>query len=183
MARNGVKQVEAMTTAERVSLVTMTLTVSACGNSIPPFFGFPIKNYRGYFIANGPESSTGSVNMSGWMTGDDFLLFTEHFIKHTRVTKDRPVLLLLDNHQSHLAVNVLDLAKENGVVLLSFPPHTSHNLQPLDRSVYGPSKKFVNNACLRSNPGRTMTIYDIPSIVSQSLPNLLTQKNIMSGFW
>jgi hypothetical protein len=28
-----------------------------------------------------------------------------------------------------------------------------------------------------------MTIYDIPSIVSQSLPNLLTQKNIMSGFW
>jgi hypothetical protein len=89
------------------------------------------------------------------MTGDDFLLFMEHFIKHTRVTKERPVLLLLDIHQSHFAVKVLHLAKENGVVLLSFPPHTSNKLKPLDRSMYGPFKKFVNNASdawLRSNP-------------------------------
>jgi hypothetical protein len=50
------------------------------------------------------------------MTGDDFLLFMEHLIKNTRVTKDRPELLLLNNHQSHLAVKVLDLAKENRVV-------------------------------------------------------------------
>jgi hypothetical protein len=51
--------------------------------------------------------------------------------------------------------------------------------------MYGPFKKFVNNVSdtwLRSNPGRTMTIYDIPFIVSQSLPNALTPKNIKSGF-
>jgi hypothetical protein len=56
---------------------------------------------------------------------------------------------------------------------------------PLNRSVYGAFKKFVNNAsdaCLRSNPGRTLTIYNIPSIVSQSLSNALTPKNIKSGF-
>jgi hypothetical protein len=118
------------------------------------------------------------------MTGNDFVLFMQHFIKHTRVTKDRPVLLLLDNHQSHLAIKVLDLAKENGAVLLTFPPHTSHKLQSLDRSMYGPFKKFVDSASdawLRSNPGRTMTIYDIPSIVNQS--NALTPKNIKSGFF
>jgi hypothetical protein len=62
------------------------------------------------------------------MTEEDFLLFMEHFIKHTRVTKDRTVLLLLENHQPHLAVKVLDLEKENGLVFLSFPPHTSHKL-------------------------------------------------------
>jgi hypothetical protein len=123
----------------------MALAVSATGNSIPQFFVFPRKNQRVYFIANGPEGSTGYANRSGRMTGDDILLLMEHFIKHTRVTKDRPVLHLLDNHQSHLAVTVLDLAKENGVVLLSFPPHTSDKLQLLDRSVYGPFKKFVNS--------------------------------------
>jgi hypothetical protein len=146
IAREGVKQVEAMTAAERGCLVAMALAVSASGNSIPPFFVFPRKNYRGYFIENGPEGSTGSANKSGWMTGDDFLLYMEHFINDTRVTKYRTVLLLLDNHQSYLAVKVPDLVKENGVVLLSFPPHTSHKLQPLHRSVYGPFKKFVNNA-------------------------------------
>jgi hypothetical protein len=65
------------------------------------------------------------------VTGDDFLLFMEHFIKHARVTKDKPVLLLLGSHQSHLAVKVLDLAKEIGVVLLSFPPPTLTNCNPL----------------------------------------------------
>jgi hypothetical protein len=116
-----------LTSAERGSLVTIALAVSTSVNSIPPFFIFPRKNYRGYFIANGPEGSAGSEIKSGWMTGDDYLLFIEHFIKHTKVKKDRPVLLLLDNHQSHITVKVLDLAKENGV-LLSFPHHASHKL-------------------------------------------------------
>jgi hypothetical protein len=177
IARKSVKQDGAMTSAESDSLVTMALDVSGSGNSTPSFFVFPRKNYRCYFIANGPEGSAGSANKSGWMTGDDFLLFMEHFIKHTRVTKDRPMLLLLENHQSHLAVKVFDLAKENWVVLLSFPPHTSHKLQTLDRSVYGQFKKLVNNSSdewLRSDPGRTMTIYDILSIASQSLLNELT---------
>jgi hypothetical protein len=121
-----VKQDGAVTSAERGSLVTIAVAGSASGNSILPFLVFTRKNYNDYFIPNGPEGSTGSVNKLGWMTEDDFLLFMEHFIKHTRLTNDRLVLLLLDNHQSHLAVNVLYLVKENWVVLLSFPTHTSH---------------------------------------------------------
>jgi hypothetical protein len=112
----------------------MAVAVSAIWNSVPPFFVLPKNNYRDYFITGEPEGSTGL--QSGWMTGDDFLLFMEHFIKHIRVTNDRLVLLLLDNHQSHLAVRVLALSKENAMVLLSFPPHTSHKVQPFDRSVY-----------------------------------------------
>lgn len=185
IATKGAKQVGAMTSAERGVLVTVTVAVSASGNSIPPFFVFPRKNYRDYFISNGPDGCAGSANKSGWMTGTDFKMFMEHFIKHTRVSKEKPVLLLLDNHQSHLNIAVIDLAKDNGVVLLSFPPHTSHKLQPLDRSVFGPFKKFVNSssdAWLKSNPGKTMTIYDIPSVVRQALPNAVTPKNIKSGF-
>jgi hypothetical protein len=55
--RKGAKQVGAVTSAERGSLVTMAVVVSASGNSIPPFCVFPRKNYRDYFIANGPEGS------------------------------------------------------------------------------------------------------------------------------
>ncbi|GBL74391.1 hypothetical protein AVEN_235358-1 [Araneus ventricosus] len=46
------------------------------------------------------------------MTGEDFQSFWRHFIKHTRVIKERPVLLLLDNHQSHLDLPSLDWAKK-----------------------------------------------------------------------
>jgi len=82
------------------------------------------------------------------------------------------VLLLLDNQESHLSIPVIDYCKDNGVVLLSFLPHCSHQLQPLDLSVYGPLKKFINSASdawLKNNPGKTVTIYDIPEIVKQAL--------------
>jgi hypothetical protein len=92
-----VKQVRVMTSTERGSVVTMALAVSASGKSIPPFILFPKKYCRGYFIANEPEGSARSANKSGWMTGDDFLLSIEHFLKHTRVTKNRSVVLLVDS--------------------------------------------------------------------------------------
>ena len=62
---------------------------------------------------------------------------------------------------------------ENGVVMLSLPPHCSHRLQPLDHSVYGPLKKLVYSACdswILSHPGNSMSIYDIPAIVASSGP-------------
>lgn len=101
----------------------------------------------------------------------------EHFIKHVKPSVEYPILLLLDNHSSHLCIKTLDLAKSNWIIIISFPPHCSHKLQPLDVSVFGPFKKYLSSAqdgWLRSNPGRTMTIYDIPKIVAESLPLAIT---------
>jgi len=98
--------------------------------------------------------------------------------------KDNPVLILLDSYQPHLDINFLYLARNNGVVM-SFPSDTSPKVQPLDRSVYGTSKKFVNStseARIRSNLGKTMTACDIPFMVSQSMPNALTTKTVKWRF-
>lgn len=89
------------------------------------------------------------------------------------------------DYSSHIHINELDFCKENNIVLLSFPPHCSHKLQPLDRSVYGPLKKAINTTCdawMRKHPGKTMTIYDIPGIVKTAMPLALTQTNIQAGF-
>jgi hypothetical protein len=53
----------------------------------------------------------------------------ERFIKRTRVTKDKPRLILLDIDQSHLDIKVLDLAKESEVVM-PFPPNIPLTVQP-----------------------------------------------------
>ena len=44
----------------------------------------------------------------------------------------RPVILLLDNHSSHLSLRAIRLAVENNVHMITIPAHTSHFLQPLD---------------------------------------------------
>ena len=68
--------------------------------------------------------------------------------------------------------------------MVSFPPHTTHKLQPLDVAVYGPFKRYYNAACddfMVTNP-RPITIYDIASIVSGAFLRAFTPANITAGF-
>ena len=49
----------------------------------------------------------------------------------------RPHLLLLDGHGSHVFnLPFLKLMKENNIHLVCFPPHTTHWLQPADKSFF-----------------------------------------------
>ncbi len=185
VAAKGTKQVGSITSAERGTLVTMTAAVCAIGTIIPPMLIFPRKQYKDHFVRDGPVGCLGVANPSGWTNAVHFLEFMRHFVKHAKPTKDKPVLLLLDNHDSHLAIEVLNYAKENGVVLLSFPPHCSHKLQPLDRTVFGPLKRLLSaaqDAWMRNNPGKTMTIYDLPGIVRDTWPRAAVPINVAKGF-
>lgn len=119
------------------------------------------------------------------MPEDLFVAFLKHFHNHVKSTKEKPCLLLLDNHSAHLSIEGLNFAKDNGIIMLSFPPHCTHRLQPLDRSVYGPLKKYVNSAMdqwMINHPGQHMTIYEIPGIISQAFPLATTPSNILAGF-
>lgn len=59
----------------------------------------------------------------------------------------RPALLVLDNHESHLTLKLLQRAKSENVELYGLPPHTTHVTQPLDVALFKPLKsKFSDIA-------------------------------------
>lgn len=185
VAQKGVKQVGAITSGERGTLVTVEMAVNAAGMSIPPMFVFPRLRYTPLFVRDGPSESIGAGNSSGWMTATEFSIYMDHFVKFVKPTPSEPVLLLLDNHASHIDIEVVEKAKQNGVIMLSFPPHCTHRLQPLDVGIYGPFKHYCANAqdnWMRNNPGQTMKIYDIPGIVKHAWPLASTPNNIINGF-
>lgn len=185
IAVKGVKQIGSATSAERGNLVTVIHAVNAIGNSIPPLLIFPRKYFKEHFIADGPLGCIGAANPSGWVTNEEFLSFMKHFVFHAKCTKQQPALVILDNHSSHMSLNVINYCRENGVVLLSIPPHTSHRLQPLDKSVFGPLKTYYNSACdawMKNNPGKTMVIYNIPTLLKIALQNASSPRNITSAF-
>ena len=99
------------------------------------------------FLNGAPPGSYGVANASGYMNTD---LFVEHylpfFVKSVRCSKEKPVLLILDNYSSHCSLQAVELCQKEGVVLLTLPPHCSHRLQPLDRSIYGSLKTYFNTA-------------------------------------
>jgi hypothetical protein len=64
----------------------------------------------------------------------------ETLCRHTRSSIENPVLLILDNHSSHCTLEAYKYCRENVIVVVSIPPHTSRRLQTLDVAFYGPLK-------------------------------------------
>ena len=71
-------------------------------------------------ITGAPPGTVGVIHASGWIKADEFMIFMKHFITFTMCSKEHPVFLLLDNHDSHIFVETLDLAIENGVILRQY---------------------------------------------------------------
>lgn len=65
LARKGVKQIGAVTSGERRTLVTVAAAVSATGNNIPTFFVFPRVYFKNHFTSAGPIGCAGTANPSG----------------------------------------------------------------------------------------------------------------------
>jgi len=81
-----------------------------------------------------PSTWMWSSSESGYSNGKIFYeWFLKIFLAHCGSA--RPVVLLLDNHDSHVTAEVVQAALDNGVVLLGLPSHTTHLLQPLDVKV------------------------------------------------
>ena len=99
IGRRGTKQIGAITLAERDTLITVVGTISASGNSIPPYFIFPLVKFQRHFLNGAPPGSKGDANPSGWITKEHFLDFLKHFVEHVRCIHKKPCLLLLDNHE------------------------------------------------------------------------------------
>ncbi|XP_050509590.1 uncharacterized protein LOC126886642 [Diabrotica virgifera virgifera] len=69
--------------------------------------------------------------------------------------------------------------------MLSFPPHTSNKLQPLDVGVFGAFKTSLKRALnnwMINNVGRTVSLYDIGEISSGPFLDAFTPKNILASF-
>ena len=129
---------------EKGSTVTLCGAVNAIGNSIPPFLIFPRVNVQQHWTLAIPAGTLCNAHpkASEWMTFENFMKFLKHFYEHTKPSNDRPVLMILDNHASHCSEGAIRFCRENCITLLSFPLHCSHEMQPLDKSVYGPFQLY-----------------------------------------
>ena len=107
------------------------------GNMIPLMLIFLRVHCKENFVKGAPTGSIVRAHPSGWMTSENFFSWLKHFVSHVRPRNKDKVLLLMDNHHSHVTLETIDYAKEHGIVLLSFPPHCSHKLQPHDRQFMG----------------------------------------------
>ena len=74
---------------------------------------------------------------TGYINEKLALDFLNHFIQYTKAGPDQPTkLLLMDNHNSHITANFINLGLQNNIVLFIFPGHLMHCIQPYDIRVF-----------------------------------------------
>lgn len=185
IARKGRKRIGSSTSAERGTNVSMALSVNATGASIPPFFIFPRNKMKAVYMTHASHGADAVANGSGWMTSEVFKKYMEHFIKYSGARAGSPTLLLLDNHASHLSIDVIDMAIANDITMLTFLPHCTHRMQPLDIAVFGPLKTMYSKQhddWKRANMNVTFDLHHVPLILDKCLDIAVTPKNIKAGF-
>ncbi|GBP19771.1 Pogo transposable element with KRAB domain [Eumeta japonica] len=185
IALKALRQIGKLTSAERVKSITVRFCMSANGHFVPPFFVFPMQRMNDRLMVNAPTESVGVAQPKGWINSDFFLQWLQLFIKHSRPTKKNPVLVLLDGHCSHKTLAVINCCRENNIQLLSSPPHTTHKLQPLDRTFMKPFKDAYNQQCdmwMRANARSRKTDYDIAGLVNKAFTKVARMEIAVSGF-
>lgn len=185
VALRGLKQVGKLTSAERGKTITVVCCFNAAGNYIPPAMIFPRKNMVDRLLKGAPPGSIGLTSKSGWINEDIFILWLKHFVRHVRPSVEQKHVIILDGHASHKTLYAIDIARENGVVLMCLPPHTTHRLQPLDLVFYGPLKTAYNlqaDNFMTSNPGIRITDYDVAEIFGHAYSKVANVDKGRSGF-
>lgn len=131
----------------------MVHAINAVENSVPPLLILPRKFYKDHMIRGVPTRSVSATNLSGLITRKIFSQWLIHFIKHADLSENRPVLLAMDNHDTHITLEVIETAKKKiflqSKILHTPPSHMSH----LDRCVYSPLKIYYNNKWLINHLG------------------------------
>ncbi|RAL60151.1 hypothetical protein DID88_000776 [Monilinia fructigena] len=132
-------------TAGKQEWITAFECVNAAGKALSPMVIFKAQNTNSAWIPKDtPQSWQFSTSTNGWTSNSHGLEWLKRVFEpeSKKVSGDRPRLLIMDGHSSHITGSFIAFCIEKDIDLLILPPHCSHLLQPLDIEVYGPMKRY-----------------------------------------
>jgi hypothetical protein len=185
IAKKGSPTLYQMTSGEKGETISVMACCNAEGYFIPPACILKGKYKKPEWEDSLPNGSKVFMNeKSGYVNSTIFMLWLkEHFLPRKPTGK---IVLLLDGHTSHCTdPDMLELAQENGILMICLPPHSTHYLQPLDRCFFKALKHFFYKAMrvwAQSHPGRKVSRAHFAPLLKEAWQKSANQSNAHSGF-
>lgn len=183
VARKNTKHVYAQSSGTS-DHITLLCGASAAGVALPPMIIFSKAFPGGSYKFDGPDDAVYAKSESGWIDSELFLVWMKKvFLKYCG--SQRPVLLFIDGHASHVNLDVIDLARESDIILFCLPPHTTHALQPLDVSVFKSLKSHFTKAVHALSFAKkdfVVSKRDFARVVKTPFERAFCISNVKSGF-
>jgi len=169
--------------------ITLINSISLIGDLLIPGIVIPLLSipkeidYCGFI--DGKDAVILTSN-SGYITSEIFLnYFLSVIIPYINASRSNfnldqsTALILMDNCRAHITENLNQICSQNNILILTFPPHTSHLLQPLDLVIFGLFKrKKVSLSWYSQFPEIVQRIAEI----SNRIRSVSTPENIRSSF-
>ena len=166
--------------------ITITIAINAVGSVLPPQIIFAGKKHQSQWFSAIPHNYRINMSDNGWTNdglGLDWL--QEMFEKHTATqTAGDYQLLILDGHSSHATAGFDYFCTAQNIIPLYMPPHSSHLLQPLDISCFGPLKHYYGQKVseMMQNGVYAIDKRDFLSFYNKIHSHAFSKTNILGGF-
>ncbi|KAG9190745.1 hypothetical protein G6011_08833 [Alternaria panax] len=175
--------------------VTLLACVCASGEALPPALIYQgtsgiqtswvddvMAQQHQVFIGNSP---------TGWTNNELGLTWLQQvFNRYTKAKAGRSRrLLIVDGHGSHLTSEFLEFCDSQRILLMVFPPHSTHTLQPLDVVLFSPLSRYytkeLNNHLQRTQGITKRDFFNNfwPAWTSTMRPELIMKSFQATGVW
>ena len=155
-----------MFSSEKGETSTVLAFVSAAGMSTKPLVIHKGQKVQQAWKNDKPRSYSLGASENGWITKRLFYQYGKDFVQMLKnwglmQDKNKKHLLLMDSHNSHtFNYQFLKMMNDNDIVVLAFPAHTTHVMQPLNDVPFAQLKTkwykaiwlHVRSVCARNYP-------------------------------
>jgi transcriptional regulator of met regulon len=147
---------------------------------------FQKKNFSNLLVKGVPLAIVFTCQLSGRINSSVFCERIGHFLCRVKPKHSEPVLLALDGHLSHTrSTDLTDTATATHINTTCVPPHTTHTLQSIDKTLF---VWVLQHHCseqqrthLRSG-GRSVTHCDFSELLETAYLNAHTGENVVNDF-
>jgi hypothetical protein len=120
----------------------------------------------------------------GYTSGEISVAWLKDWDKQTKAkVKGQTQLLLVDGHSSHYTLGFLEYAKDNNVIVLCYPSHSTHIYQGLDIVIFSVLKCAWSDEqdCFEAN-GPAVTKLNFMAVYTKAHTCTFTESNIQAAF-
>ena len=189
LARYGEKAVFEEASAHQKTNITVLAIVCADGRVPPPMIIYPRKRINPMMTEEFPTDYEFTVGKSdkGYITYETLYEYLTNSFNNWLTTNNiqRPVILWTDWHETRNNYFLAKTLNEQQIILYGLPPNTTHFLQPLDVSVFGPLNKGWSKEAKQwetAHSDEVITQVNFAKVFLPAYQKYVTPENIISGF-
>lgn len=188
LVKKGQKNVYQHINNDEKECITALLIGNAAGTVGPTMIVFRYARLPVDIAENAPSDWALGKSDNGWMTCELFYEYVSNvFHKWLNDNNiERPVILFIDGHTSHLSLPTSEFCSKNGIILVALLPNATHLLQPMDVAVFrtlkAAWKESVRNWRVNNMSTPILKKRDFAPLLKECVENRIKGDVLKNGF-